>query len=365
MAVEHYYPAESGCRHIDVYEKLNRIDEGTFGVVFRVKDKGTGEVFAVKKLKLHKERDGFPITALREINTLLKVNHENIVNVRELVVGDTMDDVFIVMEFVEHDLKALLETMDKPPLRAEVKMLMKQLLCGVAHLHDNWLIHRDLKTSNLLLSHKGILKIADFGLAREFGSPTHNMTQLVVTLWYRAPELLLGTKEYTTAVDVWSVGCIFAEFLTQQPLFPAKGEIDMIHKVFKMLGTPNDDIWPGYSELPTVQKVKFRQHPAGELQRQFGAVIGRTGMDLLTNLLTYDPAQRITAEEAFDHPWFTEHPPPIPPELFPHFPARAEGHVRRQASPTLGDPGVELTDEQRELQFLMQNKQTAGFSLRF
>eukprot|EP00049_Salpingoeca_infusionum_P027717 m.33895 g.33895 ORF g.33895 m.33895 type:complete len:257 (-) comp9693_c0_seq1:784-1554(-) len=184
MAVEHYYPAESGCRHIDVYEKLNRIDEGTFGVVFRVKDKGTGEVFAVKKLKLHKERDGFPITALREINTLLKVNHENIVNVRELVVGDTMDDVFIVMEFVEHDLKALLETMDKPPLRAEVKMLMKQLLCGVAHLHDNWLIHRDLKTSNLLLSHKGILKIADFGLAREFGSPTHNMTQLVVTLWY-------------------------------------------------------------------------------------------------------------------------------------------------------------------------------------
>ncbi|KAK1898243.1 Cyclin-dependent kinase 11B [Dissostichus eleginoides] len=228
-----YLPALQGCRSVEEFQCLNRIEEGTYGVVYRAKDKKTDEIVALKRLKMEKEKEGFPITSLREINTILKAQHPNIVTVREIVVGSNMDKIYIVMNYVEHDLKSLMETMKQPFLPGEVKTLMIQLLRGVRHLHDNWILHRDLKTSNLLLSHKGILKIGDFGLAREYGSPLKPYTPVVVTLWYRSPELLLGAKEYSTAVDMWSVGCIFGELLTQKPLFPGKSEIDQINKIFK------------------------------------------------------------------------------------------------------------------------------------
>ena len=198
-----------GCRSVEEYRCLNRIAEGTYGVVYRAEDRRTKEVVALKRLKMEKEKDGFPITSLREINTLLKAQHPNIVTVREIVVGSNMDKIFIVMDYVEHDLKSLMETMKSKNqvfIPGEVKCLMQQLLRAVAHLHDNWILHRDLKTSNLLLSHRGILKVGDFGLAREYGSPLKQYTSIVVTLWYRAPELLLGDKEYSTPIDMWSVG---------------------------------------------------------------------------------------------------------------------------------------------------------------
>ncbi len=229
-----YLPALMGCRNVENYEWLNRIEEGTYGVVYRAKDKRTGQVVALKKLKMEKEKEGFPITSLREINMLLKAEHPNIVHVREIVVGNNMDKIYIVMDYVEHDLKSLMETMKQPFLEGEVKTLMLQLLSAVHHLHDNWILHRDLKASNLLLSHKGILKVGDFGLAREYGSPLKPYTPVVVTLWYRAPELLLGVKEYSTAVDMWSVGCIFAEFLIHKPLFQGKSEIDQLNQIFKV-----------------------------------------------------------------------------------------------------------------------------------
>ena len=144
-----------------------------------------------------------------------------------------------VMDFVEHDLKALMETMRKKKqvfLPGEIKCLMIQLLRAINHLHDNWILHRDLKSSNLLLSHNGILKVGDFGLAREYGSPLQAYTAVVVTLWYRAPELLLGIKEYSTAIDVWSIGCIFGELLLMNPLFPGESEVDELNRIFKLLG---------------------------------------------------------------------------------------------------------------------------------
>ncbi|KAG8568891.1 hypothetical protein GDO81_014194 [Engystomops pustulosus] len=189
-----YLPALQGCRSVEEFQCLNRIEEGTYGVVYRAKDKKTDEIVALKRLKMEKEKEGFPITSLREINTILKAQHDNIVRVREIVVGSNMDKIYIVMNYVEHDLKSLMETMKQPFLPGEVKTLMIQLLRGVRHLHDNWILHRDLKTSNLLLSHAGILKVGDFGLAREYGSPLKPYTPIVVTLWYRAPELLLGAK---------------------------------------------------------------------------------------------------------------------------------------------------------------------------
>lgn len=182
---------------------------------------------------MEKEKEGFPITSLREINTLLKGQHPNIVTVREIVVGSNMDKIYIVMDYVEHDLKSLMETMRHKKQKfmpGEVKCLLNQLLQAVAHLHDNWILHRDLKTSNLLLSHKGILKVGDFGLAREYDSPLKAYTPIVVTLWYRAPELLLCTKEYSTPIDMWSVGCIFAELLLMNALFPGKSEVEQVNR---------------------------------------------------------------------------------------------------------------------------------------
>lgn len=135
------------------------------------------------------------------------------------------------MDFIEHDLKSLLATMTTPFLASEVKTLLFQLLSAIALCHDNWIVHRDLKTSNLLMNNRGQIKVADFGLARTYGEPLGDMTQLVVTLWYRSPELLLGATEYSTAVDMWSIGCIFGELILKEPLLPGKGEIDQLSKV--------------------------------------------------------------------------------------------------------------------------------------
>lgn len=176
----------NSCRSVFEYERLNRISEGTYGVVFRAKDKKTGEIVALKKVKMNKgDTDlGFPLSALREINILLSINHSSIVTVKEVVMGD-LDNVFMVMEYMEHDLKALMEMRKRPFSTSEIKCLMLQLLDGVKYLHDNWVLHRDLKTSNLLMNNKGELKICDLGLSRHYGSPSKPYTPLVVTMWYR------------------------------------------------------------------------------------------------------------------------------------------------------------------------------------
>ncbi|XP_047977926.1 cyclin-dependent kinase G-2-like isoform X2 [Salvia hispanica] len=343
-----------GCRSVDEFERLNKIDEGTYGVVFRAKDKKTGEIVALKKVKMEKEREGFPLTSLREINILLSFDHPSIVDVKEVVVGSNLDSIFMVMEYMEHDLKALMETMKQPFSQSEVKCLMLQLLEGVKYLHDNWVLHRDLKTSNLLLNNRGELKICDFGLARQYGSPLKPYTHLVVTLWYRAPELLLGAKLYSTAIDMWSLGCIMAELLSKEPLFNGKTEVEQLDKIFKILGTPNETIWPGFSELPGV-KVNFVKHKYNLLRRKFPAtsftgspVLSDAGFDLLNRLLTYDPDKRITAEEALNHDWFREVPLPKSKEFMPTFPAH--GAQDRRTRRVMKSPDPLEEQRRKELQ---------------
>ncbi|KAI4336610.1 hypothetical protein L6164_015114 [Bauhinia variegata] len=317
-----------GCRSVDEFERLNKIDEGTYGVVYRARDKKTGEIVALKKVKMEKEKEGFPLTSLREINILLSFHHPSVVDVKEVVVGSSLDSIFMVMEYMEHDLKGLMEAMKQPFSQSEVKCLMLQLLEGVKYLHDNWVLHRDLKTSNLLLNNRGELKICDFGLARQYGSPLKPYTHMVVTLWYRAPELLLGAKLYSTAIDMWSLGCIMAELLSKEPLFNGKTEFDQLDKIFRTLGTPNETIWPGFSKLPGV-KVNFVKHQYNLLRKKFPAtsftgspVLSDSGFDLLNKLLTYDPEKRITAEAALNHEWFREVPLPKSKEFMPTFPAQ-------------------------------------------
>ena len=224
-----------GCRSVENFKRLNKIEEGTYGIVYRGQDLVNGDIVALKKLKLSREKEGFPITSIREIGTLSLYKHENIVNVREVVVGRDIEDVFIVMDFVAHDFKTLLDEnlLDDAFTVSEVKTLMQQLFRGISYLHEHWLVHRDIKTTNLLFSHEGQVKIADFGLARKYGEP--QMTPLVVTLWYRSPELLLGEPKYTTAVDIWSLGCIMAELILKKPLFQGQGEIDQLYQVFSTL----------------------------------------------------------------------------------------------------------------------------------
>lgn len=303
------------CRNVFEYERLGKISEGTYGVVYKARDKKTGDIVALKKVKMGKEREGFPVTALREINILGSLQHPSIVEVKEVVMDD-FNGVYMVMEYIDHELKGYMERMKQPFSQSEVKCLMLQLLEGLSYLHDNWVIHRDLKTSNLLLNDKGELKICDFGMSRRYGSPIKPYTSLVVTLWYRAPEILLGMKNYNTAVDMWSVGCIMAELLAKKPLFDGNRELEQIDKIFRTLGTPNETIWPGYSKLPGV-KPNFVKQPYNGLRKKFpvatftgSPVLTELGFDLLNKLLTYDPKKRITAEEALNHGWFRESPLP-------------------------------------------------------
>ncbi|KAK6930859.1 Protein kinase domain [Dillenia turbinata] len=343
-----------GCRSVDEFERLNKIDEGTYGVVYRARDKKTGEIVALKKVKMEKEREGFPLTSLREINILLSFHHPSIVDVKEVVVGSNLDSIFMVMEYMEHDLKGLMETMKQPFSQSEVKCLMLQLLEGVKYLHDNWVLHRDLKTSNLLLNNRGELKICDFGLSRQYGSPLKPYTHLVVTLWYRAPELLLGAKQYSTAIDMWSLGCIMAEFLSKEPLFNGKTEFDQLDKIFRTLGTPSETIWPGFSKLPGV-KVNFVKHQYNLLRKKFPAtsftgspVLSDAGFDLLNKLLTYDPEKRITVEAALNHEWFCEVPLPKSQDFMPTFPAQHAQDRRMRRVMKSPDPLEE--QRRRELQ---------------
>ncbi|KAF6766349.1 Pkinase-domain-containing protein [Ephemerocybe angulata] len=353
------HPAIQSSRSVYSYERLNQIEEGSYGVVYRARDKQTGDIVALKKLKLEEEKNGFPITALREIYALMSCRHENVVRVREVVVGDTLTQedleyesqllcipiaflaaafsffpgqrVFVVMDFIEHDLKSLLTMMPSPFLQSEVKTLMLQLLSAVRHCHQNWILHRDLKTSNLLMNNRGTIKVADFGLARRFGDPVGlgGMTQLVVTLWYRAPEILLGATEYSTAVDMWSVGCIFAELLLKEPLFQSKNEIELISMIFKLLGPPTKSSWPDYSSLPLAKTLTLPSPQPDQFRNKFPH-LSTNGLDLLMSLLTYDPDQRMTADEALQHPYFLESPLPKHPDLFGSFPSVAAGEKRRK-----------------------------------
>jgi len=274
------------------------------------------------------------VTALREIDALLRSDHPNIVKCKEIVTkkGDR-NSFWLVMEYLEHDLKDLMGAMRDPYLQSEIKCLMLQLLSAVEYVHAQWWIHRDLKTSNLLLNNKGILKLCDFGLVRPYADPLGVYTQPVVTLWYRAPELLLGVHKYSWAIDMWSVGCIFAELLRKDPLMKGKSDIDQIDKIFQMLGTPTEDTWPGWNNLLVAKKVKWKRY-AGKVKNEMGVIAGEAGFDLLMRFLTYDPEKRITAKEAKEHRYFKEHPLPRDPSMIQSHPSLHEGKkpVRRQNS---------------------------------
>ena len=343
-------PLVHGCRSVDEYDPLNRIGGGTYGDVFRARCKLTGHVVALKRVTMNdamSQRRGFPITALREANVLLALSHSNIIKVHEMVIGSSVDKVYMVMAYIDHDLKHLMETnrrVGRAPFgQSEVKLMLRQLLSATAFMHQQWYLHRDLKTSNLLYSSDGRLIVCDFGLARRYGSPLKAYTQPVITLWYRPPELLLGATLYSTEVDVWSVGCIFAEMLLGKPLMPGQGDVNQLELTWALCGTPTAENWPAYDELPGARRKWKQRRPAlrGLLPAQSytgGAYLSAPGLDLLSRMLALDPAQRISAADALEHDWFVrEHPRPKERADMPVFAATNDGKkVSEQLSPKVG-----------------------------
>lgn len=296
--------APPSSRDVDRYQRLDVLGEGTYGVVYRAIDKNTGRTVALKKVRLDRTEEGIPQTALREVSILQEIHHNNIVNLLDVICAD--GKLYLIFEFVEQDLKKALEKKGSPYTGIALKRLVYQLLDGLFFCHRHRIVHRDLKPANILLTGDGTLKIADFGLARAFQLPMHTYTHEVVTLWYRAPEILLGEKHYSPAVDVWSVGCIMAELAKGRVLFRGDSEIGQLFEVFQVLGTPTEanGMWPGVSRLPDFRDV-FPRWPTQNLQTVIPQ-IDVEGADLLAAMLRYNPAERISAKEALRHPWFNE-----------------------------------------------------------
>jgi len=285
------------------YKLIEKIGEGTYGVVYKAECRVTGRFMALKKIRLESEDEGVPSTSIREISLLKELNHPNIVRLEDVL--HNKNRLFLVFEFIDYDLKKYLDSIKANMSAMLLKSYLYQLLRSIFYCHGHRVLHRDLKPQNLLLDKHGQLKLADFGLARAFGVPVRTYTHEVVTLWYRAPEILLGSKVYSCPVDIWSVGCIFAEMATRHPLFPGDSEIDELYKIFRILGTPTEETWPGVSKLPDYKPTNFPKWKATNLSHVLPNV-EPAGIDLLAQMLAYDPAKRISAKKALKHPYFDD-----------------------------------------------------------
>lgn len=284
------------------YQKLEKLGEGTYGVVYKAREKATERIVALKKMRLDAEDEGVPSTAIREISLLRELRQSNIVRLLEVLHSD--NKLYLVFEFLEQDLKKYMDSVPTPPEPPLVKSYLYQLVRGIAYCHSRRVLHRDLKPQNLLIDRYGALKLADFGLARAFSIPIRAYTHEVVTLWYRAPEILLGSRTYATPVDIWSAGCIFAELASKRPIFPGDSEIDQLFRIFRVLGTPDSETWPGVDKLPDFKATfpTWKSQPLAKFVPQLDPL----GVDLLSRMLVYEPQKRISAKAALDHPYFND-----------------------------------------------------------
>jgi len=297
------------------YEKLG---EGTYGEVFKARCKRTNEIVALKKIRMDREEQGFPITAIREIIILKSLDHENIVRLREVIAAIDQPIFYMVFDYVEHDLAGLLDAR-VPFTEGQVKSLVKQLLSALRECHRRKILHRDLKASNLLITQQGVLKLADFGLSRFMQQGKNRYTNRVITRWYRPPELLLGSTEYTSKIDMWSVGCILGEMiLGSKTMFPGRTELEQLELIWKICGTPTMESWAAVSNQPLWKECKPKRESKRVLKEKFSQTLfSKEAIDLLDKLLVLDPEKRLSAEECLQHEWFKKGPEPERPFNLP------------------------------------------------
>jgi len=284
------------------YEKLLKIGEGTYGTVFKAKNRETQEIVALKRVRLDDEDDGVPSSALREICLLKELKHRNIIRLLDVLHGE--NKLTLVFEYCDQDLKKYFDSCNGEIDSDTVKSFMQQLLRGLSFCHSHNVLHRDLKPQNLLINKNGELKLADFGLARAFGIPVKCYSAEVVTLWYRPPDVLFGAKIYNTSIDQWSAGCIFAELANGgRPLFPGSDIDDQLKRIFKLLGDQTDN-WPGVSLLPDFKDLNIP--PVTFTLAQVVPKLNQKGKDLLSQLLVCNPSMRISADDALKHSYFID-----------------------------------------------------------
>ncbi|KAI9106065.1 kinase-like domain-containing protein [Phlyctochytrium arcticum] len=299
---------------MEKFRVLGKIGEGAHGVVLKAKSIETGEVVALKKVPLRRLEDGIPNTILREIKALQAIDHQNVVKL--LSVHPSGPSFVLVFEFMLSDLSHILRNTPAPLTSSQVKAYMLMLLKGLSYCHENNIMHRDLKPANLLISPTGVLKLADFGLARVHrpqpaqGSEVQRpYSHQVATRWYRAPELLYGARMYDVGVDLWAVGCIFGELLNHSPLFPGQNDIDQLYCVLSILGTPTKESWPDMESLPDYNKIQFPNMPGVSLE-QVCPDACQEAVNLLKRFLVYSSKSRTPAKEALLDPYFFSKPLP-------------------------------------------------------
>ncbi|KAH8834760.1 kinase-like domain-containing protein [Flagelloscypha sp. PMI_526] len=286
------------------YVQLEKLGEGTYATVYKGRNRTNNEIVALKEIHLDAE-EGTPSTAIREISLMKELKHVNILRLHDVI--HTESKLVLIFEYCEQDLKKYMDQNgDRGALSPEiVKSFMYQLLKGTAVCHENQVLHRDLKPQNLLINRKGELKLGDFGLARAFGVPVNTFSNEVVTLWYRAPDVLLGSRTYSTPIDVWSCGCIFAEMISGVPLFRGKDNQDQLIRIMRIIGTPTDAQFQSmFRDSPEIQLKQYPYYPKMPFQSVVPTASPQA-LDLLERLLKFDPKERITAAEALSHPYFT------------------------------------------------------------
>lgn len=285
------------------------IGAGTYGKVFKAIHIYTKKEVALKRIRMEGEKDGFPVTAVREIKLLQHLRSHNVVSLLEVMVEK--NECFMVFEYLSHDLTGLINHPTFTLTAAHKKDLAKQMFEGLNYLHHRGVLHRDIKAANILISNTGLLKFADFGLARFFSKSRQlDYTNRVITIWYRPPELLLGETRYGPAVDIWSAACVYIEMFTKKAVFPGEGgEISQLDKLYNCLGTPTRADWPDIVEMPWFELLRPTERKKRIFEDVYGNVLSPAALDLVAQIFQYDPAKRPTAEEILAHPYFVSEEP--------------------------------------------------------
>uniref|UniRef100_A0A8C6UIZ0 cyclin-dependent kinase n=1 Tax=Neogobius melanostomus TaxID=47308 RepID=A0A8C6UIZ0_9GOBI len=294
--------SEIGFGKLETYIKLDKLGEGTYATVFKGRSKLTENLVALKEIRLEHE-EGAPCTAIREVSLLKDLKHANIVTLHDIVHTDK--SLTLVFEYLDKDLKQYMDDCGNIMSMHNVKIFLFQILRGLSYCHKRKVLHRDLKPQNLLINDRGELKLADFGLARAKSVPTKTYSNEVVTLWYRPPDVLLGSSEYSTQIDMWGVGCIFYEMAAGRPLFPGSTVEDELHLIFRLLGTPTEENWPGISSIEEFKTHNFPKYKPQLIINHAPRLDGE-GIELLLSFLKYESKKRISAEDAMKHSYFRQ-----------------------------------------------------------